>query len=165
MKTSCCLISFLALWLAAAGSALAHPVSQGSLDLQVLPDKIQVNARVSAEEIFVADAFAADEKSKAASLDEVWRRHGEYLLQHLKVFADDRRLAGTLLNVGAAQQDFVVYQIEFAGATRPSRLRVEQDVLNEIEFAPGNPWEAAYVARVRQQGRPAQECLDRKSVV
>ena len=41
----------------------------------------------------------------------------------------------------------------------PVRLAVEQSVLREFEFAPGNPWEASYVVRVKQDEQPAVEGL------
>jgi len=137
----------------------AHPVAQGALNVEIFPEKIQIQARVAGEEIFVANTFAAPNEPKASSLAEVWQRHGTYLLQHLKVFADERALTGRVVSVAPAQNDFVVYQLEFVGAASPVRLRLEEDVLNEIEFAPGNPWEAAYAVRVHQQDRQPQEGL------
>ena len=157
MKTARWFLLLLSLWFAVGRSAQAHPVAQGALDLQISPDKIHLRLRVSGEEVMVADTFLAGDKPRARSLAEVWQRHGEYLLQHLKVFADGRRLTGSVVNVEASKSDWVVYQFEFAGISRPAHLRIEEDVLNEIEYAPGNPWEAAYVVRIRQQDRPAQE--------
>ncbi|PYI89006.1 MAG: hypothetical protein DME26_02205 [Verrucomicrobia bacterium] len=159
MKMTRCLGLLLTCILTLGRYALAHPVAQGALDIQILPGKIRVQARVSGEEIFVANAFAANNAPKASSLSEVWRRHGSYLLRHLKVFADDCLLTGRAVTVAAAQNDFVAYQLEFTGPALPGRLRIEEDVLNEIEYAAGNPWEAAYVVRVRQQDQPAQEGL------
>src|SRR5439155_9937388 len=135
------------------------PVAQGALDVEILPDKVRIQARVSGEEVLVANTFAAGDVPKASSLAEVWQRHGLYLLEHLKVIGDERPLTGDVLSVVAAQNDWVVYQFEFGGTSRPARLRLEENVLNEIEYAPGNPWEAAYIVRIRQQDRPAQEGL------
>ncbi len=146
-----------ALALAAGFAAQAHPVAQGALDLQIAPEKISLQLRVSGEEVMVADTFSGGNQPKAATLAEVWSRHGEYLLQHFKVFANDRQLPGRVIHVEAATNDGVAYQLEYAVATRPDRLRLEENVLNEIEFAPGNPWEASYVGRISQQGQPAQE--------
>ena len=137
----------------------AHPVAQGALDLQILPNTIRVQMRVSGEEMLVAEAFDVSDKPKANSLEEVRQRHGQYLLRHLRVFADERRLTGTSLKIEALRNEWVVYQFEFTGTTRPVRLRIEKDVLNEIEFAPGNSWEASYIARICQQDRPAHEGL------
>jgi len=143
--------------LAASFSARAHPVSQGALDLQIAPEKISLQLRVSGEEVMVADTFGGGSQPKADSLAEVWARHGDYLLQHLKVFVNDQQLPGKVVHVEAGPNAGVAFQLEYPLATPPARLRIEENVLNEIEFAPGNPWEASYVARVAQQGRPAQE--------
>src|SRR5438477_4193172 len=131
MKTPRWFIILLSLGLGVTRSALAHPVAQGSLDIQILPDKVRVQARVSGEEVLVANTFAAVAHPKAKSLPEVWQRHSQYLLEHLKVFADERRLTGTVLGVSASQNDWVVYQLEFTGLSRSARLRIEEDLLNE----------------------------------
>ena len=83
----------LLLWLAACGliarpSALAHPVAQGALEVRITSSGIHLQARVSGEQVFVANALAHSDEPKAATLNAVWQRHGEYLLRHLKVFAD-----------------------------------------------------------------------------
>jgi hypothetical protein len=36
---------------------------------------------------------------------------------------------------------------------------LHHDVLREFEFAPGNPWEASYLVRIGERGRPALEGL------
>ena len=159
MKTLRLLILLAASGLIAGRSASAHPVAQGALVVRVEPERIQVRARVSGEEVFVANAFAAAGEPKAKTLAEVWQRHGDYLLRHLKVFADDSRLTGRVQDVAPSTNDFVVYQLEFPVASPCARVRVEEDLLNEIEYAPGNPWEAAFVVRVEQPGRTAQEGL------
>ena len=159
MKTLRLLILLAASGLIAGRSASAHPVAQGALVVRVEPERIQVRARVSGEEVFVANAFAAAGEPKAKTLAEVWQRHGDYLLRHLKVFADDSRLTGRVQDVAPSTNDFVVYQLEFPVASPCARVRVEEDLLNEIEYAPGNPWETAFVVRVEQSGRTAQEGL------
>ena len=40
-----------------------------------------------------------------------------------------------------------------------SEFRFEENVLNEFEFAPGNRWEASYVAQIGEEGRWAREGL------
>ena len=157
MNTPHWFLTLMVCLFATSRCALAHPVAQGALDVQIFPDKVHIQARVTGEEIFVERTFGTAAASKAGSLAEVWQRHGQYLLQHLKIFDDERRLTGEVLNFAAAQNDWVVYQLEFTGASSPARLRIEENVLNEIDYGPGNPWEAAYVVRIRQQDRPAQE--------
>src|SRR5712671_519735 len=105
MKISRWFILLLSLGLAIGRSAQSHPVAQGALDLQILPDRIDIQLRVSGEEVLVADTFAADGKPKASSMVELWQRHGQYLLQHLKVFADERRLTGKVASVEASKND------------------------------------------------------------
>jgi hydrogenase/urease accessory protein HupE len=58
-----------------------------------------------------------------------------------------------------AKNDFIIYELEYPVATAAKQLRVEQDVLNEIEFAPGNPWEATYIVTMTQEARTLQEGL------
>lgn len=158
MKTIRRGILVMALWIGATVCSVAHPVAQGALEVRILPEIIHVQARVSGEQVFVANTFAAPaDEPKAKSLDEVWQRHGDYLLRHLKVFAGDRRLTGRVVGVAAAQNDFVVYQLEFTGARSPTRIRIEEDILNEVEYAPGNPWEAAFAVRIQQSGRVSIE--------
>jgi hydrogenase/urease accessory protein HupE len=159
MKTACWLVLLTFSCLTAARSARAHPVAQGALDVQILPGAVRIQARVTGEEIFVANTFSPSAGPKAGNLDQVWQRHGQYLLRHLKVLAGEHALTGSITSVSPAQNDFVVYKIEFAGVASPSQLRIEEDLLNEIEYAPGNPWEAAFITRIRQQDRPAQEGL------
>jgi hydrogenase/urease accessory protein HupE len=53
-----------------------------------------------------------------------------------------------------------VYEFEYAvPGGMPAQLTLEQDVLREFEFAPGNPWEASYVVRIERHGGPAVEGL------
>jgi hydrogenase/urease accessory protein HupE len=152
---------FLALtigWNCLVPSVRAHPVAQGAMAVQISTNTIHLRARISTEEALVANSFATGD-AKAKTLPEVWRRHGEYLRQHVKVLADEHRLSGSLVKVDASQNNFIVYDYEFPIATAPTRMRVEQDVLNEVEFAPGNPWEATYVVSIAQTGRAVQEGL------
>jgi hypothetical protein len=41
----------------------------------------------------------------------------------------------------------------------PQELRIQQDVLREFEFAPGNPWEASYVVQIQRHDRLAKGLL------
>jgi hydrogenase/urease accessory protein HupE len=75
------------------------------------------------------------------------------LLQHLRVFADDQRLlgkrSGMVMPQAGSEAARAIYDFEFPIARKPRAWRVEEDVLREVEFAPGNRWEATYVVRVR----------------
>src|SRR5438270_12594512 len=69
--------SLLAVLQLTALAAVAHPVAQGTMNLVVSPDSLEIQARVSTEEVFVAEAFGSKSDGKG-SLDDVWRRHGAY---------------------------------------------------------------------------------------
>jgi hydrogenase/urease accessory protein HupE len=145
-----------------SGVAYAHPVAQGRLEIDIFPDKIHARARVSNEEVFVQNALASREENGRLTRDEMYRRHGDYLLQHIHVLADGKSLRGQLADITAphaAGLQFAIYDFEFALPAAPARLRIDEDVLNEFDYAPANRWEATYVTRVAQQGRQPVEGL------
>ena len=151
-------------------SSWAHPVAQGAMEVTVFPDHIELRARVSTEEVFVQRTFAADiGHAPAVDLASAWRDHGNYLLQHVRVVADNNPMTGQLVEVlpppdvpSAAQpSDRVAYVFRYplSAAMPPNVVRVDEDVLNEISYAPGNRWEASYVVRIGQANRTAVEGL------
>ena len=145
-----------------SGVAYAHPVAQGRLEIDVFPGKIHMRVRVSNEEVFVQNALSSGEKKEQLSRDEMYRRHGDYLPQHIHVLADGKALPGRLVDMTApraAGSQFAIYDFEFALPAVPARLRIDEDVLNEFDYAPGNRWEATYVTRFAQQGRQPVEGL------
>jgi hypothetical protein len=144
------------LFLLSVGAARAHPVAQGQMDIDVQSAAVRIHARVSNEQVFVANSLGTQGEGPAQSLEQAWQRHGQYLLRHLRVAADGRLLAGSA-TAGIAVGEFVEYDLQFPFAGTPRTLRIEQDMLNEIEFAPGNAWEASYVVRYRSFARPTQE--------
>lgn len=148
----------LFVWAAVAPRiATAHPVAQGALEIVVLPERVSMTARVSMEEVIVAEAYVG---RKNASALEMVHAHGAYLLAHFRVAADGRLLDGRVVKVPEQANGRPSYQLEYrlAGGA-PGQVALEQDVLREFEFAPGNPWEASYVVRVRRDGGPAVEGL------
>ena len=146
-----------------AARAFAHPVAQGAMDVTVHPDRVEVHARVSVEEAFVAEGFSKD--APAADTDAIWQRHGEYLRRHIIVEADGNKLAGRLEKTtpppNKAPSSHIGYDLTFpiSSGAPPGQITVRQDVLNEFEFMPGNPWEATFVVTLAQQGRTAQSGL------
>jgi hydrogenase/urease accessory protein HupE len=145
-----------------SGIAYAHPVAQGALEIDIFSDKIHARARVSNEEVFVQNALSSREENGRLPRDEMYRRHGDYLLQHIHFLADGKSLPGHLADItapGAVGLQFAIYDFEFALPAAPARLRIDEDVLNEFDYAPGNRWEATYVTRVAQQGRQPLEAL------
>jgi hypothetical protein len=155
------LYSLAVLQLAIVATA-AHPVAQGAMDIAIGPDGVRMQARVSTEQAYVAEAFG--EQKKAATLDEVWQRHGDYLLNHLHLTADGAAIAGTIQKTipPGPGEEKVIYDLSFEfppGRERPRSIALSQDVLNEFSFAPGNRWEATYIVRITQQDRPGREGL------
>src|SRR5215468_8647927 len=129
------------------GGANAHPVSQGALNIVIFPERVAVTARVSMEEVLVAAAYGG----KNLSTLEMLRQHGEYLLAHFRVSADGQRLTGRVVKIPEQTGGQPVYQLEYEiGGSTPARISLEEDLLREFEFAPGNPWEASYVVRARR---------------
>jgi hydrogenase/urease accessory protein HupE len=137
--------------------AAAHPVAQGALQVVVFPERVIVTARVSMEEVLVVAAYGAQ---KAPSVLEMVRAHGDYLLAHFRVAADGRPIHGRVLKLPEQADGWPTYEFEY-GLTgiMPAEVTFVQDVLREFDFAPGNPWEASYVVRVRRNGGSALEGL------
>lgn len=145
------LLAFLAM---SSPLAHAHPVAQGSIEIALSSDRVALRVRVSLEQVFVANTFS---QAPAASLEETFQRHGDYLLEHLRLFAQEERLVGHRAGFQPPQPGpdatHAIYSYEFPLPTAASTFRIEQDVLNEFDYAPGNRWEATYLIRVRHGDR------------
>lgn len=149
------LAACLACLLLAAGPAAAHPVAQGAMEIRVLPGKVELRAKVSLEEVLVAGALGGRKDTVGG---EALGAHGGYLLRHIGVAAEGRRLSGRVLETPTRPESFLVYRFEYPlEGAQPRRLELRQDVLREFEFAPGNPWEASYLVRMVRDGRPEGE--------
>ncbi len=146
----------LALLLLASAAARAHPVAQGTMEFDLHADRIAVRARVSNEEVFVASAFAGAKAPER--LEDAWRVHGDYLLGKVEIFADGTVLAGVVEKVtppaDTSARGFVTYDIRYPlpAGRGASELIARQTLLREIEFAPGNRWEATFLVRVSRDG-------------
>ena len=147
-----------------ASELFAHPVAQGAMEIVVHPDRIEVRARVSVEEAFVAEGFSKG--AAAESTEAIWPRHGAYLLNHLRVDVDGSTpLAGRVVKItpppAAFTSEHIGYEFEYAipAGLVPKRVTITQDVLNEFEFAVGNPWEATFVVTISRAGGAAQSGL------
>lgn len=142
------LAALAAVVLAAPRPTMAHPVSQGALEMTVFPDRVAVLATVSQEEVLVASA------SRGGGRHD----HGEYLADHLRIEADGRPLSGRVVGPPGRSRGRPQFRLEYPLAgVAPARLVIRQDVLREIEFAPGTPWEASFVVRIGLDGGPAAE--------
>jgi hydrogenase/urease accessory protein HupE len=130
--------------------ASAHPMVENVLDVEIAPDRISVIARVSMEEVLVAEAAGGvgvpDEMRTQAA-----RAHGAYVLRHLHLRADDRPLTGKLVESippgGPAASRLAAYRIEFPlpAPPPPKVVRLDQDLLREFET-----WSASCIVRIRQ---------------
>ena len=151
------------LWLCTIGhTAEAHPVAQGSMEVDVVSGKIRLSARVSLEEVLVQNALSSDATTARVAPEEQRRRHGEYLLQHIRILADGHPLLGRVADItppAASGSQRVAYLLEYELPAWPGQIRIEEDVLNEFTYAPGNRWEATYVVRVTQAGQAPVEGL------
>lgn len=144
------------------GTASAHPVAQGALDVEISLGNLLVRARVSTEQVLVGSALGSGAAVQTPA--EMVHSHGEYFLQHLRVSADGNGLAGQILpprepRANPLAANHVLYEIEYRIESAPQNIAIEQDVLREFEFAPGNQWEASYVVRIGHSGRAPQEGL------
>ena len=141
------MVVLLAVWILCA-RAMAHPVAQGALELEISSGRIEIVVRASQEEMLVSFAHAPAAETDALA------HHGRYLLRHLHLSHGGVLLPGVLISAedrtGAALP--ATYRFAFVG-TGAGTLVLRQDVLREFDFAPGNPWEASYVVRIARDGR------------
>ena len=138
----------------------AHPVAQGAMEITVAEQALTVRVSVTLEEVLVASAYGP-ENARDLSPTEAARRHGPYLLGHLHVKADGVRIQGRLVSPEPLTErlNHFAYQFEFPLPKALSVLALEQNVLNEFDFAPGNRWEASYVVRIVEADGNSREGL------
>jgi len=138
-----------------APSVWAHPVAQGSIDIRLLPDRIELFVRVSQEELWVAEALSQAESRRGP---EAIRRHADYFLAHLHIKADGLPLSGRAVELPQRLAGFLPYRFEYPLKDAASRrIEMRQHLLREFEFAPGNAWEASFVVRMLSPGEDATE--------
>ena len=115
-------------------------------------EKTELRARVSLEQVIVWNTFLP---VPAGSLEETFARHGDYLLEHIRLFAENARVPGRRTGPPEKGPDatHATYIFEYSRPASARSFRVEQDVLNEFDYAPGNRWEATYVTRIREGER------------
>jgi len=147
---------------AAQSLLLAHPVAQGSMDVVVSRGVIRLSARVSMEEVIVSNTQGT--ATPPGSTQEAIERHGFYLLNHIVLSADDAPLTGRMVSAAeeeSSARDKAQYEFEFAlpANATPARIKLQQNVLSEFDFAPGNPWEAFYQVRLGMENSGAIEGL------
>ena len=136
----------------------AHPVAQGTIEIAISKKKIELCARVSPEEVFVANLFG---RQTTEALPIAYQQHGDYLLKHLRLFSDGRELTGKRIGFVAPQAGAgtarATYTFQYPVTELPRTISLEEDVLNEFNYGPGNRWEATYLVRVREGAKAIVE--------
>ncbi len=131
-------------------TAAAHPVAQGSMEMTLHPDHLSINARISNEAVFLATAHAA------ATPPDAFAAHSDYLLRHLTLTADGTPLPGRVEKITPPEdrsaKGFTRYQLRFDFTALPREIRIAQTLLNEITYAPGNPWESTFLIATQPPG-------------
>jgi hydrogenase/urease accessory protein HupE len=148
-----------------ASSALAHPTSQGRLDITLHPDRIAVAARVSLEEVSVTNSVTGDDPLPgpwAAASADTYDRHAQYLASHLRVTADGTALTARVTKVGHAEEiggGTVAYEFEYPLPNPPHRIELHHQVLADAKFAPGQSFGTSYIVQVSMPDRLASDPL------
>jgi HupE / UreJ protein len=133
-------------------NADAHPVSQGAIEVQIDANQIRVHATVSPEEVIIASNATG---APAPPFAQAIQTHGAYLLSHMQVTANGQSLQGHLEPTPPPAHGRPTYDLVYPlNGAHPRVIRIHEDVLREIEFAPGNPWEAMFLVTVDHQDEP-----------
>ena len=149
--------------------ACAHPLSQGRMDVVIYRDKITLWARVSVEQVVVQQSLPTNDDGVIVTQSDAYRVHGKYLLKHVYLSVDGKRLEGRVIAVqepdnktlvpGDPGKEYAIYEIEYTPAAAPGAIELREDVLLEVEFTPGNPWQSTYITGIRQEQSLGQESL------
>jgi len=129
--------------------AFAHPVAQGSMIVTCRGKFIDLAMRASTEQVTV------EQMNNVLSINTPregqWKSHAAYILQHLDIRSADHKLSGALEGEDNPRQEgsFINFHFLFEGWDSNQPLVLQQNLLNEFEFAPGNPWEATFLVDVR----------------
>lgn len=164
----------LPFWLIAAAVLLfvpvvvAHPLSQGSLDVRVGSKTIEVRARVTVEEVAItneATTPGAKPGPWATQAPTAFEQHAAYLASHLRISADGVPLAGGVVHVkppdsvdpfvNASAEYDLIYAIP--ARHQPKLIQIQDDVLTDGNFAPGATWDATYVVKIAIPSGPSSE--------
>lgn len=148
--------------------AIAHPLSQGSIDVRVETKSISVRARVTVEEVAVtneATTPGAKPGPWATQAPTAFEQHAAYLASHLHILADGVTLAGGVVSVkppdsvdpliNASAEYELIYAIP--AGHQPKLIQIQDDVLTDGNFAPGATWDVTYVVKISVPGGPSSE--------
>ena len=148
--------------------AIAHPLSQGSLDVRVESKSILVRVRVTVEEVAItneATTPGAKPGPWATQAPTAFEQHAAYLASHLHILADGVLLAGGVVHVNppdsvdpltnASAEYELIYAIPAGHQLK--LIQIQDDVLTDGNFAPGATWDATYVVKIAVPGGPSSE--------
>jgi len=147
----------------------AHPLSQGRMELVIFRDKITLWASVAVEQVVVQQSLPTNDNGLIVTQADAYRAHGAYLLKHIFLKANGAPLEGHVASLqepdnktlvpGEPGKEYAVYELEYPAKSLPSSIELRQNILLEVEFTPGNPWQSTYITGIRQDGAPGQENL------
>ncbi len=150
--------------LACASPAAAHPLIQDQLWVVVAPDAIHVRVSATLREIAAAQARSADSVFDEDAIRAGVASYPDYLLRHIHVRVRGEALEGRLVRLippapgaysAAPDRVFARYDLDFpvAASVPPSSVAVDQDVLQDVFYAPGQPWDVTYALRIKRADR------------
>jgi hypothetical protein len=163
-------LAFLLIFLGAlASTAAAHPLTQGVLDVTIRPDRIDVRARVTLEEVSVTNMLVAPDPARppvSGASDEAFRQHAAYLAAHLHFTADGKPLAGRVIDVtppvhaSDVKVASAVYNLEYSfPVSSPRVIALRHDTLADAQYSAGQNWVTSYFVTISQPGRAATQSL------
>lgn len=163
------ILAIVAVTCVGSSSSRAHPLAQGRMELVLAQDKITLWASVSLEEVVVQQSLPTSDDGLIQTQADAYRVHGTYLLKHIFLTVDGSRLDGKVVGIqepnnktltpGEPGKEYVVYEIAYAPSAPPTNIELRQDVLLELEYTPGNPWQSTYITGIRQGTSQGQENL------
>ena len=138
---------FLLFQLSLFATSRAHPVAQGSLEVDIERDALRTTFRVSNEQIFVASTFGPGLQGSAAptTLEAMWQEHATYLLAHIHVTADSQGLKGEFVRLtppgDTTTKGFTLYELRLPFvAPAPSRWGTLCSWTRSFATSTGRPW-------------------------
>jgi len=132
--------------------AQAHPMVENAIDIVIDRSRITVDARISQEQILLAELKGVSLQS-ADQWPALIQRHAAYLREHLHMSADGQRVSAghaTAIDIKAPtnSSSLVAYRIEYLLTTVPKSIQFDQNFLKEFQ------WSATCVIRVRLSTEP-----------
>lgn len=154
---------FLAILLGLPQTTLAHPFLQNRWQVVATSNRLAMRATVTLREVGVIQGLPPTHFQQPAALIGALSNHAAYVASHLHVRAGGTRLPIEVLDYtllvdedSQAQDDetperrHAAYDLEaiLPDTAGPLALRFAHDVLKDLSFAPGIPWDVSHVLAV-----------------